>query len=222
MSCQPPAFNCQEQRHTADRLLLIADRSLPTAKYMTKKELRDTYKQKRALLGEAETNRMQDLIMIRFQQLPLPFLQYLHTYLPMDIQKEVDTWPVVEFLQFSNPGLRIVVPKTDAEGNSMTHYLYDEDTVLVKNRYHIMEPAGGKQVSSGDIDLVLVPLLAFDERGNRVGYGKGFYDRFLAQCREDVIKVGLSFFEAEPLIEDSDEFDIPLTYCVTPQKVYEF
>src|SRR5690606_36895821 len=189
---------------------------------MTKKELRNTYKQKRVLLGEAETNRMQDLIMIRFQQLPLPFLQYLHTYLPIDTQKEVDTWPVVEFLQFSNPGLSIVVPKTDAEGTSMTHYLYDEDTILVKNRYHIMEPAGGKQVSSKDIDLVLVPLLAFDERGNRVGYGKGFYDRFLAQCRGDVIKVGVSFFEAEPRIEDTDEFDIPLTYCVTPQKVYEF
>ena len=140
----------------------------------------------------------------------------------MDIQKEVDTHSVVQFLKFSNPGLHIVVPKTGTEGNSMTHYLYDEHTVLVENRYHIMEPAGGERVASSDIDLVLVPLLAFDERGNRVGYGKGFYDRFLAECRKDVIKVGLSFFEAESLIKDTDEFDIPLTYCVTPQKVYEF
>ena len=189
---------------------------------MTKKELRDIYKKKRAVLGEAEADKMQDLIMIRFQQLPLPFLHYLHTYLPMDIQKEVDTRSVVQFLKFSNPGLHIVVPKTGTEGNSMTHYLYDEHTVLVENRYHIMEPAGGERVASSDIDLVLVPLLAFDERGNRVGYGKGFYDRFLAECRKDVIKVGLSFFEAESLIKDTDEFDIPLTYCVTPQKVYEF
>lgn len=194
----------------------------PIPKNMTKKELRNIYKHKRTLLGEAETDKMQDLVMIQFQQLPLPFLHYMHTYLPMDIQKEVDTYPVMEFLKFSNPGLNIVVPKTDPEDNSMTHYLYDEHTVLVKNRYHIMEPAGGNQVASSNIDLVLVPLLAFDERGNRVGYGKGFYDRFLAQCRKDVIKVGLSFFEAEPLIEDTDEFDIPLTYCVTPQKVYEF
>lgn len=189
---------------------------------MTKKELRNIYKQKRVKLGEAETEKMQDLIMIQFQQLPLPFLQYLHTYLPMDIQKEVDTYPVMEFLKFSNPELNIVVPKTDPEGNSMTHYLYDEHTVLVENEHHIMEPAGGQPVDGSDIDMVLVPLLAFDERGNRVGYGKGFYDRFLAQCRKDVIKVGLSFFEAESLIEDTDEFDIPLTYCVTPQKVYEF
>ncbi|HTN06478.1 5-formyltetrahydrofolate cyclo-ligase [Agriterribacter sp.] len=189
---------------------------------MNKKELRNIYRQKRLLLGEAETDKMQDLIMIRFQELALPFLHYMHTYLPMDIQKEVDTYPVMEFLKFSNPGLNIVVPKTHVESNSMTHYIYDENTVLVKNAYHIMEPAGGQTINSADIDLVLVPLLAFDERGYRVGYGKGFYDRFLLQCRKDVIKIGLSFFQAEPLIDDTDEFDIPLTHCVTPQKVYEF
>ncbi len=189
---------------------------------MTKQELRNIYRQKRAGLGEAEIEKMQDLILIRFQQLSLPFFHYLHTYLPMDVQKEVDTYPVMEFLKFSNPGLHIVVPKTDPENNSMIHYIYNEHTVLVKSGYNILEPEGGLTVSPRDIDLVLVPLLAFDEQGNRVGYGKGCYDRFLAQCRKDVIKAGLSFFEAEPRIDDTDGFDIPLTYCITPQKVYEF
>lgn len=189
---------------------------------MTKKELRHIYRQKRLLLKEAETDKLQDLITIRFQELALPFLHYLHTYLPVDIQKEVDTYPVMELLKFSNPGLNIVVPKANLESNVMTHYIYDENTVLVKNAYNIMEPEGGQTISSTAIDMVLVPLLAFDERGSRVGYGKGYYDRFLAECRKDVIKVGLSFFKAEPLIDDTDEFDIPLTHCVTPQKVYEF
>lgn len=189
---------------------------------MTKQALRNIYKQKRSLLGEAETVRLQDLIMIRFQELPLPFLHCLHTYLPIDIQKEVDTHPVVDFLRFSNPGLRLVVPKTDTANHGMIHYIYDESTVLIKNRYNIMEPRDGQTVDPGDIDMVLVPLLTFDEQGNRVGYGKGYYDRFLSECRSDVIKVGLSFFEAGPLIEDTDDFDIPLTYCVTPHKVYEF
>ena len=85
-----------------------------------------------------------------------------------------------------------------------------------------MEPAGGKPVSEDQIDVVIVPLLVFDEKGNRVGYGKGFYDRFLSRCREDVIKIGLSFFDAEKRIDDTDEFDIPLTYCITPGKIYEF
>lgn len=173
-------------------------------------------------LGHAECDKFHDLILIHFQELPLPFLHYLHTYLPALHHNEVDTHPVMEFLKFSNPNMRVVVPKTHIAENRMTHYIYDENTILKENTYHILEPENGEMVQSGDIDLVLVPLLAFDERGNRVGYGKGYYDRFLAECREDVIKVGLSFFEAVPLIDDTDEFDISLTYCVTPQKVYEF
>jgi 5-formyltetrahydrofolate cyclo-ligase len=104
----------------------------------------------------------------------------------------------------------------------MQHYIYDDETVLQPNRYDIMEPAGGKVVAEDQIDVVIVPLLSFDEKGNRVGYGKGFYDRFLSRCREDVIKIGLSFFDAGKRIDDTDEFDIPLTYCITPGKIYEF
>lgn len=189
---------------------------------MTKKEIRKLYKQKRDTLSESQSEKLQDLLLINFQQLSLPFLQYLHTYLPMQIQKEVDTYPLMEFLRFTNPGITFVVPRTNFAGNTMINFIYDNDTVLVKNEYDIMEPEGGIVVNSQQIDMVLVPLLAFDQKGNRVGYGKGFYDRFLAECKRDVIKVGLSFFEAEEQVFDTDEFDIPLTYCVTPYKLYEF
>jgi 5-formyltetrahydrofolate cyclo-ligase len=69
---------------------------------------------------------------------------------------------------------------------------------------------------------VLVPLLAFDESGYRVGYGKGFYDRFLQQCRKDVLTVGFSYFDAIDKIEDTHQFDVPLNYCITPHRIYEF
>lgn len=72
------------------------------------------------------------------------------------------------------------------------------------------------------IEVVFVPLLAFDKQGNRVGYGKGFYDRFLKQCKTDVVKIGLSLFDAEEEIEDVLENDIPLDYCITPNKIHEF
>lgn len=72
------------------------------------------------------------------------------------------------------------------------------------------------------IDVVFVPLLAYDNKGNRVGYGKGFYDHFLSECREDVVKIGLSFFEPEEAIEDVSATDIRLDYCVTPMTVYNF
>jgi 5-formyltetrahydrofolate cyclo-ligase len=70
--------------------------------------------------------------------------------------------------------------------------------------------------------VVFVPLLAFDKQGNRVGYGKGFYDRFLANCKPETIKIGLSFFEVENEIADVFNNDIELDYCVTPNKIYTF
>ncbi|MBS1752063.1 MAG: 5-formyltetrahydrofolate cyclo-ligase [Bacteroidetes bacterium] len=189
---------------------------------MTKKELRIIYREKRASLQPHGAEKMQDLILINFQQLSLPFLEYLHIYLPSQVHVEVDTFSIMEYLKFINPGLRVVIPKTQWDDGTMQHYLYDDNTVLVKNKFDILEPAGGELVLENQVDLVLLPLLAFDEKGYRVGYGKGFYDRFLSHCREDVIKIGLSFFDAEKRIDDTDEFDIPLTYCITPGKIYEF
>ncbi len=189
---------------------------------MTKKELRKLYKEKKRELGDSAIEKLQDLVLIHFQKLPLPFINCVSTYLPVHTLREVNTYPVIDYLDFRNPGLTVVIPKTDKANCSMRHYVYNEETILREDEYHIMEPVGGQPVEPSAIDLVLVPLLAFDEKGNRVGYGKGFYDRFLATCRPDVIKVGLSFFSAEVEIEDTDDFDISLNYCVTPHQVYEF
>lgn len=84
------------------------------------------------------------------------------------------------------------------------------------------EPLDGIEISPLKIDVVFIPLLAFDKKGNRIGYGKGFYDQFLSDCKADVIKIGLSFFEAEEAITDVYKDDVPLDYCVTPQQIYRF
>jgi 5-formyltetrahydrofolate cyclo-ligase len=55
-----------------------------------------------------------------------------------------------------------------------------------------------------------------------VGYGKGYYDRYLKRCAQDVVKIGFSYFDAIDAIEDINEFDVPLNYCITPMRVYEF
>ena len=86
----------------------------------------------------------------------------------------------------------------------------------------IPEPINALEVPANKIEVVFVPLLAFDKKGHRVGYGKGFYDLFLSECSPDVIKIGLSFFNAEDSIEDVYENDVRLDYCVTPNEVYEF
>lgn len=97
-------------------------------------------------------------------------------------------------------------------------------TELVENRWGVPEAVSSDQSSmtTDQVDLVIVPLLAYDARGYRVGYGKGYYDRFLADCRPDVRKIGVSFFEPVPQIEDVDEFDVRLDACVTPEKVISF
>ena len=72
------------------------------------------------------------------------------------------------------------------------------------------------------IEVVFVPLLGYDLKGNRVGYGKGFYDRFLSECKPETLKIGLSFFEPEELITDVFVEDVKLDYCVTPKETYQF
>jgi len=104
----------------------------------------------------------------------------------------------------------------------MSHFLLTDNTVLKKSLYGIPEPVDGIEIAPNKIDVVFIPLLAFDNVGNRVGYGKGFYDQFLSECKPDVIKIGLSFFEPESFIEDINKNDIPLNYCVTPNKVFSF
>jgi len=116
----------------------------------------------------------------------------------------------------------IVISRSDFETREMTHFLLTDNTRIVVNLYGIPEPSGGIEIAPEKIDVVFVPLLCFDETGNRVGYGKGFYDKFLASCRQETLKIGLSFFEAVEPWEDVFESDVKLDFCVTPDKVYEF
>lgn len=189
---------------------------------MTKAALRKIYKEKRKQLSIAEINRFNDLILIHFQALELPFLQCVHTYLASSKLIEVDTDPLVRYLNFINPDLKVVIPKIIPENNSMVHYHWVDETPIVINYLGIDEPETGEIISPKEIDLILIPLLCFDKNGHRVGYGKGFYDQFLKECREDAIKVGLSFFDAVKEISDVNPLDVAMNYCVTPNQVYHF
>ena len=189
---------------------------------MTKSELRKLYKEKRGQLSAKDINRFNDLILIHFQHLDLPFIYYLHAYMAIEENSEVPTDQLVSFMEFRNPDMKVIVPKADFTSGELSHYLLDDNTVFEKNEYNIPEPVNGEIILVDKIDLVLVPLLAFDEKGYRLGYGKGFYDRFLSQCNQDTLKIGLSYFDAVESISDTHQFDLPLTHCVTPHRIYEF
>jgi 5-formyltetrahydrofolate cyclo-ligase len=90
------------------------------------------------------------------------------------------------------------------------------------SKWGIPEPLKGRIVEPAELDVVLIPLLAFDLNGHRVGYGKGFYDRYLASCRPDCLKIGISFFEATAPIDDVESHDIALDIAICPSQVYDF
>lgn len=187
---------------------------------MTKSELRKKYKTLRLALNEESIEKWSLNIANRLLRLPVWDKQYYHLFLTITKQKEPDTRMLLTLLQGKDKD--IVVSKSDFTTNTLTHYLLTDATVLKENPYGIPEPVNGTAVPVSEIDVVFVPLLAFDKQGNRVGYGKGFYDGFLGGCRSETLKIGLSFFGVEPQIDDISERDIPLDYCVTPNTIYDF
>jgi 5-formyltetrahydrofolate cyclo-ligase len=187
---------------------------------MNKKDLRQQYKAKRSELSGSEIEEKSLAIANKIISLPIWERTYFHIFLPILEMNEIDTEFILHLL--SGKDKEIVVSRSDFETRQMTHVLLTENTKIKKNSYNIPEPINGLEVPAKNIDVVFVPLLAFDIYGNRVGYGKGFYDKFLADCKPGTLKIGLSFFEAVDAIHDVFESDIKLDYCVTPDKVYTF
>ncbi len=165
---------------------------------------------------------LDDLLLIKFQQLFFEEVAVLLTYWPMAHQAEPNTHLYSSYLRHTIPGLRMAYTVTDFSATAMKAVEIDEDTVYRTNDIGITEPAEGEVIEPQDIDLVFVPFLACDKQGNRVGFGKGFYDRYLAQCRDNVLKIGFSYFEPVEEIKDVSPLDVPLNFCITPQAIYEF
>lgn len=189
---------------------------------MRKAAIRKEYKEKRLALSPKEVLVFQDLLMIQFQSLALPFLNTIHTYLPLYDRNEPDPMPLVDWLRFGNPGLKVAVSKIIPEDTQLVHILQDEQTRYEENAFGIPEPVSGQEIQPDEMDLIFVPLLAFDSHGNRVGYGKGYYDRFIDKSRKDALKIGLSYFSAIDSIDDIEFFDKKLDFCITPERVYAF
>jgi len=187
---------------------------------MFKHEIRLKYKELRRSLSENQIEELSLAIANEVLLLPIWEKTYFHIYLPIEEQKEVNTEYILHLL--SGKDKEICISKSDFETRKMTSILLTDTTKIEKNNYNIPEPVDGIEVPSNKIEVVFIPLLAFDKKGNRVGYGKGFYDKFLAECNPNTIKIGLSIFEPEELISDINTLDVQLNYCVTPNKTFKF
>ncbi len=187
---------------------------------MKKSQLRANYKTLRKELSSKQVDVLSLKIANTVLKLPIWGYSFFHVFLTIDLLKEVLTDPILSIL--SGKDKHIVVSKSDFKTRTMSHVLLQDNTILKLNSWNIPEPENGIPISNEQIEVVFIPLVAFDVRGNRVGYGKGFYDKFLKNCSKDTLKIGLSFFEAETTIDGIEPHDIPLDYCITPDKIYKF
>lgn len=189
---------------------------------MLKADLRKRYLEKRKAITTSQKNKWEDLLLIQFQKLGLPIPNNLLTYAPLANTNEYDPHLVEKYAAFKNPELQLIYPKIKEDFATLECLLTTEETYFELNKWGIAEPASGDKIPITKIEMVFVPLLCFDLLGTRVGYGKGFYDKLLAGASNNTVKIGFSFFN--PIIElgSVESFDIPLDYCLTPEKIYSF
>ncbi|MFT4203962.1 MAG: 5-formyltetrahydrofolate cyclo-ligase [Chitinophagaceae bacterium] len=188
----------------------------------TKATLRNLYLDKRKALSHKQVLVATDLMLIQFQRLHLPSMETVLSYRPILSKQEIDMEHFESYLQLTNPSVIFCYPVSDLESCTFHAVPTDDDTAFSMNAWGIEEPQSIESIDPKAIDLVFVPLLVFDKKGFRVGYGKGFYDKFLTQCRPDVMKIGFSCFPPVDTISDTDTLDIPLNVGITPDEIYVF
>lgn len=185
----------------------------------TKAVLRTEYQKRRDSLTEEQIADCS--IQISNLSLTLNIWEYsiYHLFMTNEKNKEIDTSYLLSVIQGKDK--QPVIPKI-VDDNRLEHFLLNDQTPLKNNRWGIPEPLSGITINPKQIEVVFVPLLVFDQQGHRVGYGKGYYDRFLDQCSESTLKVGLTFFDPVTKIEDIETHDISLDFALTPERIYAF
>lgn len=188
---------------------------------MNKSTLRKKYLDQRLSLSDKQFKLLnQQLVDLFFKSIDLSNVKYLHIFLPIEKFKEVDTWLIIDRTLKELPQIKLVIPKV--VGDSLDHYLYEGKEQLVSDKWGIPEPASGELVNPDQIDLVIVPLVIADQHGHRIGYGKGYYDKFLSQCKSNVQKIGLSILPLLDGLIDSEATDVKLDGCVMPVSFNSF
>lgn len=189
---------------------------------MKKSELRKTYLEKRAALSPAEVAAASRRIADRFfESVDLVAVRTVHTFIRIGKFNEMDTSMIYYRLWRDHPAIVTVAPRTNLRTGEIESIVFDAQTELTENSWGIREPENGEMVKPQEVDVVIVPLLCFDNSGHRVGYGKGMYDRFLAVCRPDCIKTGVSFFPPVDEIAGVISSDVALDLCIMPDAALE-
>ena len=144
----------------------------------------------------------------------------MHIFLPIQKKREVDTWLIIDELKRNYPEIIITIPKVEVDG--MISIVYENLKQLKPNKWGVLEPQHGETIQPMKLDLILLPLVIFDRNGYRIGYGKGYYDRYLKLCKSSVSKIGLSLLPALDDLLYYEEHDEKMNLCITADRVHSF
>ena len=180
--------------------------------------LRSHYKKKRLSLTKQEVGHLSRRVCNQLDKLNIWKLKHYHIFISILKYNELDTSSIINKLNSEQK--IIIVPKIS--NNELVHIAINDETEFGLNEFGIKEPNDGNHFIIENLDIIFIPLLAFDIEGHRVGYGKGYYDRFLKLTNNSTLKIGLSFFDPINKIQDIDDNDVKLDYCVTPKQVHKF
>jgi 5-formyltetrahydrofolate cyclo-ligase len=165
-------------------------------------------------LGEL-SRRLADIFL---KQIPVPRGSTVSAYVA--IGDEADPAPLLEALRAR--GHAIALPRVTGRGKPLDFHRHDQGKALVPGGFGLSEPA--RDWPQAEPDVLIVPLLAFDALGYRIGYGAGFYDRTLAKLRaaRHVLAVGFAFAGQEFETVPHDENDQRLDWVVTENGAHKF
>ena len=190
---------------------------------MTKSELREKcLVQLKSISPPEHLAKTEQVVQSLFETFDFSVLRFINCFVTLEKNNELDTAQIFKRLWLNFPQIVTCAPRIDFAANQLENVRCSAETRFAVNKWQILEPENGELIAREKLDAVLIPLIAFDKRGFRVGYGKGFYDKFLKTCRADCLKIGLSLFPPVEKIHDVADFDVPLDWCVTPETVLRF
>lgn len=187
----------------------------------SKREIRQYYRQLRKQLSSQAVNDGSRMIA---QQLAhwldgRPDLEHFHLFFPIAKLTEVNTFYIKDLLE--SQGKILYTSQVTKEGGQLDTLRLPSGATFFIDEWGIPVPQESLRIAPTKVQVVLVPLLAYDKKGNRLGFGKGYYDTFLGSLPPSVIKIGLSFFSPEEVLP-VEPHDIPLNYCISPKQIWAF
>lgn len=187
---------------------------------MQKATARQLMLQKRKALTAAECLKLDDLLLIQFQRFNWGHMESVGNFYPIEKHNEPNSLLLANYLKYILPSIIIAYPRIAQDGSSME--FFEETESFIENKWGIIEPMPIHPLYLEQMDAILVPMLGFDLTGQRIGFGKGYYDRYFENQPNNCLRIGISYFDPIPKLIDTHQFDVPLTHCITPSHIYEF